>query len=338
MIGRNRGSVTTQGEFLSDLFSDAGYQVLSVSAAPNRYRRLWEIVRTIVRHRRDIDVQCLQVYGGPSFVVEDIASVLGRRFGHRIVMHVHGGAMPEFMSRHPVWTRRVLSRADAFVAPSPFLARAIKPYGFHAGVIPNLIQLADYPYRHRTNILPKLFWMRTFEPLYNPELALRTLARVRRVLPEATLVMAGQEKGHGPEVRRLAEDLGVACAVRFAGFLDGARKAREGDAADLFLNTNRVDNMPVSVVEACAMGLPVVATAVGGVPDLLTHEETGLLVPDDDDEAMAAAVHRLLQEPALTGRISASARELAERCAWDKVRPMWESVWARVMDAPAKSG
>ena len=81
MLGRNKGWVTTQGEFLSDLFAEDGYPVLSVSAVPNRYRRLWDIVRTLVLHRRGIDVQCIQVYGGPSFVVEDIASLLGRRFG-----------------------------------------------------------------------------------------------------------------------------------------------------------------------------------------------------------------------------------------------------------------
>jgi hypothetical protein len=66
--------------------------------------------------------RCLQVFGDPSFVVEDIASWLGRRFGQRIIMVLRGGAMPEFMA-HPQWTQRVLGRADALIAPSEFLAR-----------------------------------------------------------------------------------------------------------------------------------------------------------------------------------------------------------------------
>jgi len=103
---------------------------------------------------------------------------------------------------------------------------------------------------------------------------------------------------------------------------------REGHAADIFINTNRIDNMPVAVVEACAMGLPVVATAVGGVPDLLKDGETGLLVPDDDDKMMAEAIKRLLDDAELAGRLSANGRLLAERSSWEQVRPRWEELFA----------
>src|SRR5262245_3700123 len=121
MVGRNPGYVTTQGEILADYFASAGYPTISVSASPNRYARLCEIITTLLRKRNEINIQCLQVFGGPSFIVEDIASWLGRRFGHRLVMVLRGGALPEFMARYPRWSCRVLSRADAVVAPSPFL-------------------------------------------------------------------------------------------------------------------------------------------------------------------------------------------------------------------------
>jgi glycosyltransferase involved in cell wall biosynthesis len=150
--------------------------------------------------------------------------------------------------------------------------------------------------------------------------------------------MAGQDKGFEGEVRRLAGELGVAPAVRFAGFLDRDAKAREGDAADIYINTNRIDNMPVAVVEACAMGLPVVATAVGGVPDLLTDGETGLLVPDDDAAAMTAAILRLLEDPALAERLSRNGRRLAERSSWPEVRRQWETLFARVTERRAPEG
>src|SRR5262245_56483075 len=143
--------------------------------------------------------------------------------------------------------------------------------------------------------------------------------------------MAGQDKGLEFEIRRLAEELGLNGAVHFPGFLDMAAKVKEGDAADIYINTNHVDNMPVTVVEACAMGLPVVATAVGGVPDLLTDGETGLLVPDNDDQAMTAAIQRLLNDPALAMRLSTNGRLLAERSSWEQVRPLWERIFAEVM-------
>lgn len=326
MIGRNPGFVTTQGERLSDRLGIEGYSTMAVSSSTNRYIRLIEIVETIVRRRKKIDILFMHVFGGPSFVVEDIASLLGRCFRHRIVMVLHGGAIPEFIARFPKWGRRVLGRADVLVTPSPYLARALLPYGFQASIIPNTIELSLYEYIHRTRLAPRLFWMRSFHPAYNPLMAVRVLAALRQVVPDATLVMAGQDKGYELEVRKLVRDLKLNAAVRFAGFLDMNAKVREGNAADIFINTNRIDNMPVGIVEAAAMGLPVVSTAVGGVPDLLADGETGLLVPDGDVVGMVNAILRLLNNPDLASRLSQNGRRIAERSAWESVRIQWTEV------------
>ena len=134
-------------------------------------------------------------------------------------------------------------------------------------------------------------------------------------------------------VMALAQERGLGDAVRFPGFLDAAAKAREFAAHDIFLNTNRVDNMPVSVVEAAAFGLPIVATAVGGIPHLLRDGETGLLVPDGDAAALSGAVRRLLEQPALAGRLSANGRRLAESCGWEQVRRQWAALFDEVHHA-----
>jgi glycosyltransferase involved in cell wall biosynthesis len=338
MVGRNAGYLTTQGEVLADCFAAAGYPTISVSASPNRYARLVEIVTTILRKRGEVDVQCLQVFGGPSFFVEDLASWLGQKFGQSLVMVLRGGAMPDFVARYPAWSRRVLDRAHALVAPSPFLAQALSRYGFDVTVIPNVLDISAYPYRHRRVLAPRFFWMRAFHPIYNPQMAIRVLARVKKVFPNASLVIAGQDKGTLHDVQEMVRKLGLDDAVRFPGYLDMAAKAREGNAADIFLNTNRIDNMPVSVVEACAMGLPVVATNVGGIPQLLTDGETALLVPDDDDEAMAAASLRLLHDAALASQLSQNGRKLASLSSWEQVRPQWERLFASVLAQSSRNG
>jgi glycosyltransferase involved in cell wall biosynthesis len=174
--------------------------------------------------------------------------------------------------------------------------------------------------------------MRTFHPVWNPEMAVRVLALLRKDFPEATLTMAGDDtQGLRRGVEQLADSLRLGDAVRFVGFLDMEGKAREGQEADIFLNTNRIDNMPVAVVEACAMGLPVVSTNVGGVPYLLRDGETALLVPSEDDAAMAAAVKRLLNEPGLAQRLSENGRRLAEESSWSRVLPLWESQFRDLM-------
>lgn len=333
LAGARPGYVVTQGVRLSGHFRSAGYVVTAVSQFPNRYARLLDIAWTLVRKARSIDVLVVHVYGGASFVVEDVASLLGRLFGHRIIMLLHGGAMPEFMARFPRWSQRVLHRAHVIVAPSAFLARAVAPRGFHCRIIPNVIDLQLYPFRHRRALKPRLMWMRSFHPVYNPLMAVRVLERLQTTHPDATLVMGGQDKGMEIEARLLARRLGIQDSMQFPGFLDMQGKLREGATADIFINTSHVDNMPVAVIEAGALGIPVVSTSVGGVTDLLADGETALLTPDGDVEAMTAAIRRLLADEELTARLSAGGRNLAERSAWERVRPQWEDLFVTVLPA-----
>ncbi|MBX9602031.1 MAG: glycosyltransferase family 4 protein [Bryobacteraceae bacterium] len=330
MVGRRPGFVTTQGQKLSELMAREGARVISVSALPNRYMRAADILLTLARRLHDVDAVFIDIYGGPSFLIEDAASALASKYGCPIIMVLHGGALPEFMARRTAWVRRVLGRAARLVAPSPYLARAVAPLGLNVELIPNVIELKDYPYRRRDKLAPRLFWMRAFHPIWNPELAIRVLHLLRPDYPDATLVLAGQEKGLLGPMKELASRLDLAEAIEFPGFLGSEEKARYGNQADIYLNTNRIDNMPVSVVEACAMGIPVVATDVGGIGDLLRHEETALLTPDNDAGSMAGAVRRLLAEPELAASLSSNGRILAARSAWENVLPRWRQVLAEV--------
>src|SRR5262249_19039265 len=139
------------------------------------------------------------------------------------------------------------------------------------------------------------------------------------------------------EVRQHAAAMGLDGAVRFVGFLDLAGKMREAASSDIFINTSRVDNAPVALIEAAAMGLPIITTSVGGIPDLLTHGETALLVPDDDDRALDAAVESLVKNPYLAQRLSINGRELALRCSWQQLRPQWELVFADLTGRPSRA-
>ncbi len=335
MLGVNPGWVTSQGELLAGLLADAGYHTLITSHKPARIARLADILRSLVAWRNDIDLVIHQVFSGPAFAVTDAASALCRVLGLRQVFALHGGALPEFAARHGRWARHVLRRADAIVTPSTYLAEVFAAYPELAArltTIPNILEIEAYPYRHRSIARPLLLWMRTFHEVYHPEMAVEVLAELRRTHPDATLTMAGQEKGLHAAVQELARRRGLADVVRFPGFLGPEEKQHEFSAHDIYLNTNRVDNMPVSVLEAAAFGLPIVATAVGGVPHLLRDGETGLLVPDGDVMTMADSVRRLLDEPATAAKLSANGRRLAESCAWEPVRAQWETLFSEVLN------
>jgi glycosyltransferase involved in cell wall biosynthesis len=93
--------------------------------------------------------------------------------------------------------------------------------------------------------------------------------------------------------------------------------------ADIYLNSSDIDNMPVSLIEAYAAGCPVVTTDAGGIPYMLAHEETGLLVKRGDHEALAAAAIRLLEDDALAQRLTANAIAACRTYSWAAVRDEW---------------
>jgi glycosyltransferase involved in cell wall biosynthesis len=163
-------------------------------------------------------------------------------------------------------------------------------------------------------------------------MAVEALEHLLPRLPGANLTMGGQEKGLLKATQELAAQKGLDERVRFAGFMDLPAKQREFAAHDIYLHTNRVDNMPVSVVEAAAFGLPVIATRVGGIPYLLEDGKNALLVESGDAKGMAEAVIRLVEEPGLASRLSQNGRRLAEMCAWGTVRQQWDAAFARVLN------
>lgn len=250
--------------------------------------------------------------------------------GVAIIVNYRGGFAEEFFARAPRWVHAALRSATLRVTPSAFLRRVFARFGLDAEVVPNIVDLSRFTPvpRRAAGDAPRLLVARNLEPIYDIASAVRALAALRSRFPGATLVVAGT----GPELQALqslAAELGVAQAVRFVGRIDNERMPQLYADADVALNPSTVDNMPISVLEAFASAVPVISTDAGGVPDMLAHERSGLLVPVGDAGAMAAAVARVLDDAALAERLRAAGLAEAQRYAWPQVRMLWLDAYRR---------
>jgi phenylacetate-CoA ligase len=213
-----------------------------------------------------------------------------------------------------------MRRAHALLVPSAYLVRVFAQYGLSAQTVPNIIDLARFqPAMHRPQRTTILI-ARHLEPLYDHATALRAFALLHQSLPNASLIICGE----GPELPRLqqlAESLNIHFATHFAGKTENTAMAAHYHQADLMLNPSLADNMPISVLEAWASGVPVVSTNVGGVPDLIQDQVDGLLVPPGDAAAMAKAMLALLDNSDLAQRLASAGLVRAQRIAGLTSRP-----------------
>jgi len=280
----------------------------------------WRVLRCDVVHLYSASYTSFLLSSTPAILV---AKLLRRA----VLLNYHSGNAEGHLLQ---WRRTAvptLRLVDEIVVSSEFLARVFEQFGLCARVLPSPIDLDPFCFHHRGGLRPVFLTSRLLEPIYNVACVLRAFARIQHAYPGARLTVAG-EGWQRAELEALASDLGLT-GVEFVGRVPAHQMPDYYRRADVYVSATDVDNVPSSIVEAMAAGLPVVTTNAGGIPYLLTHGETCLMVARGDHDALAAAALRLLTHPELATRIAGRARVECRRYAWEHVRNDWMELYGR---------
>jgi glycosyltransferase involved in cell wall biosynthesis len=260
-----------------------------------------------------------------SFVLAPTPAILvSRMYRKATILNYHSGEALDHLER---WKSaiRTMRLVDDIVVPSRYLVDVFARFGFRAQSIFNIVDTDQFQFRKRNSVRPAFLSNRNLEPMYNVGCLLRAFAIIQRDLPEAELTIAG-DGGERGRLEALALELGLQ-HVNWRGRVDHSRMHQLYDAADIYLNSSDIDNMPLSIIEAYASGCAVVSTDAGGIPYILKHEETGLLVPRGDFEAMASSAMRYLRDPGLAEAMVGRAREECSKYRWSVVRDQWVELY-----------
>ncbi|MFZ1809258.1 MAG: glycosyltransferase family 4 protein [Cyclobacteriaceae bacterium] len=320
------GYAKTQGEILAEALSLIGYKVTTKSSFVNRVIRFIDTIFYLLIRRRNYDIVIIQIYGGLSFVLEDIASAIARFHKKKIIMTLHGGALPSFLIDKQTWGRRVFSRATYITSPSSYLIDNLSFLSLKMIEIPNIIDLKDYQFKDRISFDPKLFWMRAYHEIYNPLLALEVFDRLCVVYPNAKLTMAGPDMGLLNEVKKRAAVSKNYDNIEILNIIDLGMKQHIAANHDIYLNTNLIDNTPVSMIEMAAFGLPLVSTNVGGIPYLFENGRSALLGHSQDPDDLAKCATQIIDNPELGKGLVREARKIAEKFDWSNVQVKWNKI------------
>ena len=254
-----------------------------------------------------------------------------------LIVNYRGGEAPQYFSRSMPWVRPTMEKAVKIVVPSHYLEKVFRDYGFHAEVIPNIVNLERFkPTRGAAEKKDGHFTLivtRNLEPIYGLPTAIKAMALVAVQIPNVELRIAGTG-AEKESLQALCQQLGVSDKVCFVGRLGPGAIEQFYQSADVMLNPTTVDNMPNSILEALASGVPVISTNVGGVPYIVQHENTALLVPVDDAEEMARQIIRLYNDNEMREKLILSGLQEVAQYGWLNVKPQWLTAYSAVQFKP----
>ena len=315
---------------LAELYQKHGINVIKASTKVSRLARLWDTASIIIKNRKNFDIAMVPLFGGLSLVLEDIITRLLKLLNKKIILVVRGGAIPEKMKTQAKFYVPTLRRSDVVVSPSGFTLSSLKEYGIDCLLIENVINLSEYKFNNKQSFRPKLFWMRTFEDVYNPEMAVRVGAILNKKYNDFSMVMAGHDRGSLQMVKDLTQSLNLEDKIQFYGYIQNEDKNRFAEELDFYVCTNRIDNAPVSLTEVMALGMPIVTVNSGGIPFLVTNDVNALMVNLDDDEAMANAIVSIVENPLIGQKLIKNGLEYSKQFGENSVMVKWNQLFSNL--------
>ena len=247
------------------------------------------------------------------------------------VINYRGGEAEKFFSQSFKYVKPTLNASASIIVPSKFLEEVFSKRGIETQIIANIIDLDRFKkIESKTEQgYPHLLITRNLELIYDNETAIRAFHEVTTHYPNAQLTIAGT----GPELENLqslVKQLELSSKVKFTGRVDTLDMPALYQSADVMLNPSRVDNMPNSILEALASGVPVVTTNVGGIPYMVEHNKTALLVDPQQPSVMSKAIRQVIEDDQCHQNLVKSGLDLVKQFAWSEVSQHWISLYKKL--------
>lgn len=276
----------------------------------------------LVRERPDL-VHIATTYN-PSFAKNSVMVLVARLFGKKVVLQPHCSLarfLPAAGSLSRAYTLFILRRCQGLaVLSKEWLELAPLIPGCAVQLVPNAINVRAYQDMPRPKVEPSPVNI-LFLGHIGRQKGIFDLIQAVSLLraqphPDFVVFLLGESLAHGEieEVEQAVRQLELGDTIRLLPPEYGEQKLKRLAAADIYVLPSHHEGLPLSILEAMASGLPVVATRVGGIPDLVSDGQTGLLVDPEDLRSLAEALARLVEDPSLRLSLGLKARQVVQGC------------------------
>ncbi len=323
---KQENSNITTIETLGTHLINEGFKVEFSSSRINKLFRLSDMLFSVIKYREKLDYVLIDTYSTQNFYFALAVSQLCRYYKIKYIPILHGGNLQSRLKNNPRFCKQIFNNAYKCVSPSIYLKDIFNQFGYNnVEFIPNSVDVKEYTYETKTIDKPKLFWLRSYKKIYNPLMAINVANSLKDNGYDCELCMVGPD-GDGSYLyaQRLARETKL--DVNFKMKMKKKDWILLSNKYNIFINTSNFDNMPVSVIEAMALGFPIVSTNVGGLPFLIEDERDGLLVDEGNVDQMVQKIIELVKQPDFANTLSINARKKAVQFDWDVVKQKWKNL------------
>ena len=314
---RGIGGINAQVNLLHRFINqEDGWQADIFSTKGNPLCRCIAFIKLLCKARR-YDILHIHACSYWGMVPAVFGIIAGKLWRKRTIITYHGGGAEEYFNKHAAFVRRWLGRADEVIVLSGFLKEIFDQHQIHCVVIPNIVVLRPQTER-TTTIAPKFISIRHLEPLYNIPCVLQAYEQVLKQYQEATLDILGQGSMRA-ELETYVQEHNLT-GVRFIGQVPNDKIYDYFANASIMLSAPKIDNMPVSILEAMNAGLLVISSRVGGVPYMIEDGKTGLLFESENSNDLAHKMLWALEHPQEINTMINAAQKEVQKYSWNNVR------------------
>lgn len=321
---KNHGFNPTSIEVLGEKLKEIG-EVIQVSEYKSPVLRFIDMAKAIYENKTKANLVLIDTYSTKGFYIAYYCGLMCQKLKLPYVPILHGGDLPKRLVRSKEKCDKFFKNAAFLVAPSGYMRKSFKQHGYsNIKLIPNQLDLNKFKFKERTEAKPRLLWVRSFASIYNPLLAIEVINLLIKRYPTSKLCMVGPEKdGLMEACKAKVAELGISENVEFVGKKSRKEWFEISTEYDIFLNTTNVDNTPLSVMEAMAMGMCVVTTNVGGIPFLFANEIEGIMVEPNNAQLIYQEVIKIVDAPEYAHQLSCKAREKSKEWDWLFIKQLW---------------
>lgn len=321
------GSISYQESLSKELSKISTNEKISISSIKNKFFRILEIIWILTKNSNKTDLVIIHSFSTIAFYITLVTSLLCRLFKIKYIVLVHGGDYPNRIKKSPFFIKMIFKYSYLNISPSKYLQYEFANLGYDFKFIPNAIDLKLFKFKERIEFKPNLLWVRAFDKIYNPTMAVLVVFQLKNKYPNVKLWMVGNKCDHSyDETVALINKLNLKDNIELTGVLSHKDWAELSQKADIFINTTNIDNMPVSVLQAMALGLPVFSTDVGGVKWLIDDKINGIKCSVGNIDEMSDKILYYLNNQKELSILSKNAMDIPLAFQWDLVLPLWKEI------------